>query len=376
MSIYKKKNRIIACFLALVIFITFLPLKASGEVAPITDIENKLEGISDEEKAVLEKLFTIQQEIDETQRKETQITTEMDTLKTQMAALETEIEVKEKDYNLQLDTLKQVLVNYQRGGPASYLEILLNANNLSDFLKSLNIIKDISHNLNGLLVSLEESKKQLQMEKSKLDEKNILLEQTKGDLEQNLKATQLLQEEQEAYLATLKQDRIFFEEKLGDVSQMWIDCQALFSDLVTEISKVIGEGHFTVEDLNLEYGIFTVQGYLEEDTFNRILSENSTITRTIFHFEDNKVIIEVPEKHLVLSGDFVIAGESAIRFEVKGGTFYDMPLETASIEELFHKGPLLIDFKNIAGDMVIIDFKINEVQSQEGTLNFVIVPEY
>ena len=375
MSIHKIK-KIIAYVLAFVFIGILMPLKVSGEVAPINDIEDKLEGITEEEKAILEKLFTIQQVINDTRQQQADITDEIAVLKTQMTTIEDEITKKQKSYDDQLDLLKQVLVTYQRGGPASYLEILLNADNLSDFLKSLNILKDISHNVNNLLISLDVSKQELQEEKALLDEKTRLLEQTKKKLEQKLEEEEALQEEQENYLASLQEDREFYEEQLGNVVQMWTDCKALFSDLVTEITKVIGDGHYTVDDLNLEYGIFTVAGYLEEGTFNSTLRKYSSMTETIFRFEEDKVIIEVPDKHLVLEGNFVIGGESAIRYEVVGGTFYDLPLEATSIEELFQKGPLLIDFKKIAGDMVIIDFKINEVQSREGTLNFVIKPQY
>jgi hypothetical protein len=87
-------------------------------------------------------------------------------------------------------------------------------------------------------------------------------------------------------------------------------------------------------------------------------------------------VIEVPEKHLVLTGDFIVAGDNAIQYEVKEGTFFEIPLENASIEELFQKGPLLINFKTIAGDMVMIDFSLNKVESLDGRLAFEIKPEW
>ena len=375
------KKRIKSCLvivlsLLLVPALIIVPIRVSGEVQPITEMEDKLAGISEEEKAVLEKLFAISQEIEVMEREEVEINGDIDTLQVQITDIETGIEEKKEDYDLQLNILEKVLVNYQRGGPASYLEILLSADNLTEFLKSINIIKDISRNVGELLVTLEDGKKVLQEEKSRLDEKALLLEDKKVELQENLHRNLLLKQEQEEYLASLQEEQAFYQEQLVNLETMWGDSQKLFTNIVEEITRIAGAGYFTMDDLNLSFGITKMRGAILEDTFNKILKENSDIPSTTFGFHLNQVVIEVPEKHLVLTGDFIIAGESAIQLEVQEGYFYDIPLETASIEELFQNGPLLIDFKKIAGDMVTIDFTLNQVESQEGKLTFEIKPEW
>ncbi|HWT76373.1 MAG TPA: hypothetical protein VN258_16875 [Mobilitalea sp.] len=376
MSVWKKGIRRTVIMIAFLLVAFTAPPKASGEVQKVTDIEDKLEGISEEEKKVLADLFSIKQEIDGLELEETTISTKIRTLQSQTKDLEAQIENKQGEYDVQLEVLKQVMVSYQRGGPASYLEILLREDNLSEFLKSLNIMKDISHNVNELLTTLDKSKKELEAEKEQLSAKTVQIEQKKDELLKNLDAKQQLQQKQEDYLASLQEDRTHYQEQLDNITQMWTDCKSFFTDIVKELNRIIGSGYFTEADLNLDYGFFTVQGYLKEDTFNQVLSENSSITQTAFHFQGDQVVIEVPEKHLVLTGHFEIAGESAIKYVVEKGTFYDMPLEEASIEELFQNGPLLIDFKGITGDAVIVDFDINEVWSEDETLNFVIVPQF
>lgn len=372
----RKKNRILVILLAFVMVIVIIPMKASGEVKPVTELEDKLEDISEEEKVVLEKLFHIQQEMDGMKAEEDTMNKEIVTLQSQTKDLENQIDKKQKEYDLQLDILKQVMVNYQRGGPASYLEILLRADNLSEFLKSMNIIKDISHNVNELLHTLDEGKKTLEEQSTALVEATIELEHKKEDLADNLNKQEIVQKEQEDYLTSLKEDKEHYQEQLTNIRQIWEDSQLVFTDIVSELNIIISSGYFTLEDLNLNYGFITVQGFIEEDNFNRILKEKSTLPMTVFRFEEDQVVIEVPDKHLVLNGNFVIDGESAIRYEVTQGTFYDMPLEAASILELFQKGPLRIDFKAMTEDLVIIDFEINEVYSQDGSLDFVIIPQF
>lgn len=376
MSNRKKRYRRLAILLSFALFAAAVPPKVSGEVTQITEINDKLEGISEEEKAVLEDLFSIQQEIDEIKAQADTINSEITTLKSQTKDLETQIDEKQEDYDLQLEVLKQVMVNYQRVGPASYLEVLLKADNLSEFLKCLNIIKDISHNVKELLTTMEDSKKNLEEERLQLAQKTEELEGKQEELQENLLTQQVLQEEQEDYLASLMEDRDFYQEQLDNINNMWTDSQTLFADIVVELNRIISSGYFTEEDMNLEFGFFTVKGYLDGETFNRILAENSSLTQTNFLFQEDKVVIEVPEKHLVLTGYFEIAGESAIQYVVTDGTFYDLPLEKASIDELFRNGPLLIDFNGITGNVISIDFEINEVWSEDGTLNFIVIPQF
>jgi peptidoglycan hydrolase CwlO-like protein len=365
-----KSCLVIALSLLLVPVLIIVPIRVSGEVQPITEMEDKLEGISEEEKAVLEELFAISQEIEVMEREEAEINGEIDTLHVQITDIQSGIEEKQKDYNLQLDILEKVLVNYQRGGPASYLEILLSADNLTEFLKSINIIKDISRNVGELLVTIEDGKKVLQEEKDRLDEKESSLELKKVELQENLHKNQLLKQEQEEYLASLQEKQEFYQEQLVNLEMMWDDSLELFADIVVEITRIVGAGYFTLEDLNLEFGFTKMNGAILEDTFNNKLKENSNLSETIFRFQSKQVVIEVPEKHLVLTGDFILAGETAIQFEVEEGSFYDMPLEASSIEELFQNGPLLIDFKKITGDMIILEFTLTQVESQEGKLTF------
>jgi hypothetical protein len=305
-----------------------------------------------------------------------EINGEISTIQLHIKDVEKKIENKQKDYDIQLDVLKQVLVSYQRGGPASYLEILLGADNLTQFLEGINLIKDISHNVNGLLTSLEDGKKELQKEKDKLAENVLQLEEKKEELEIPLSMQKELKEDQEAYLASLKEDRAYYQGQLDNLVQVWDDCKLIFTDIMAEISNIVQKGYFTSEDLNLNIGFFQMNGSIKEDTFNNILKEHSKLTEIKFHFYKDQVVIEIPGKHLILTGNFVLSEDNSILFEVKEGSFYEMPLEASSIEELFRNGPLKLDFKKLAADTVMFDFKVDKLQVIEGSLEFEILPVF
>mgnify|MGYP000993148151 FL=1 len=352
------------------------PNMASGEVKPITEIKEKLEGISEEEKKILKELFTIRQEIYEKEKEEARISGEINILEKDIDKIRIGIDEKQKDYDDNLQLLKQVLQLYQRGGPASYLEILLGAKDLRTFLNGLNLIKDISRNVDELLTSLEEDKKNLQDEKAILDSQMIQLEQKMIDLQRPIEEKLALKLKMEEYLANLQEEKEDYEEQLKDLEQLWGECKLLFSNIVSEMTRIVGEGHFKDEDLNLSLGLFRINGLIHEDTFNRIIKEHSNLPETNIHFSKDQVQIQVPDWKLVLTGNFIIEGNTSIRFVVKEGTFYGLPLEESSLEELFEQGPLFIDLKDMAGDMVTIDFYLHDVDTLEDNLKFTIIPVF
>lgn len=373
-----KKIGILSMVAIILMSLTYnlFPNMASGEVKPITEIKEKLEGISEEEKKILKELFTIRQEIYEKEKEEARISGEINILEKDIDKIRIGIDEKQKDYDDNLQLLKQVLQLYQRGGPASYLEILLGAKDLRTFLNGLNLIKDISRNVDELLTSLEEDKKNLQDEKAILDSQMIQLEQKMIDLQRPIEEKLALKLKMEEYLANLQEEKEDYEEQLKDLEQLWGECKLLFSNIVSEMTRIVGEGHFKDEDLNLSLGLFRINGLIHEDTFNRIIKEHSNLPETNIHFSQDQVQIQVPDWKLVLTGNFIIEGNTSIRFVVKEGTFYGLPLEESSLEELFEQGPLFIDLKDMAGDMVTIDFYLHDVDTLEDNLKFTIIPVF
>jgi peptidoglycan hydrolase CwlO-like protein len=376
MSGHNSKNFIIAFVFTGVLVGVILPVHVVGKVKQITETEQKLEGITEEEKTVLKELFTINQKLSELQTEEEKINNDISLLEQQIAVKQKEIDTKQEDYDNHLDILKQVLVNYQRGGPATYLEILLRAEDLSSFLKSLNVMKDISHNVKELLTSLGDAKKVLVEEKQKLDEKAVELDERKAELAKNLADNQLIQKEKENYLASLLENKDYYTQQLSNLELMWSNCKSIFPKLTDEITKFINEGYFTLDDLNMKFGLLQMEGYLKENTFNSILEDKDELNGVTFDFKEEKVFLNLTEEHLILTGNFVIEGDNAILYEVKEGTFYDMPLEQSSLEELFQEKPLLIDFKSISEGIITIAFTLDKIESKEDQLNFEISPKW
>lgn len=370
----KKKSwkYILVSILILTVSVSASHVKVTGEVKPITEANEQLKGITEEEKQTLENLFILSQEIEEMEREEIRITKEIEGLIYDIENLDKSIIEEQEYYDFYLNLLEKVLISYQRGGPTSYFDILLKAENLTVFIKSLNLIKDISRNTGDLLASVEESKKSLEDNRRTLSDSKDLLEVKREELHEPIMSKKNLVEEQEAYLDSLADKKELFEEHLNSLQLMWDNLKVLFSETVDEFSRIIGEGHFAMEDLNLKIGFFSVKGAIHEERFNQIINDNSTLSEMKFTFGQEGVIIEVPENNLVLEGEFVVKGNASLEFIPRGGTFYNMALEMESINELFKMGPMIIDFERVAGDLVTIEIKLEDVYTENGYINFTI----
>ncbi len=348
--------------------ITVLPGFISGQARPAMEIQHRFEGISESEKEVLETLFVLSQEIEEMDREQQGITREMEALGEEVKVIAEKIENRQRDYKNKLDVLKQVLVSYQRNGPASYLSIILRADNLSSFLRSINIIRDLTRNTRELLECFEQDRERLMAEREGLAERIALLEAKGEDLEDAMAKKRRLREELEAYLNSLKEEGDHYRELLANLQGMWDRIKELVSDIINEFNSIIREGKFPIEELDLKFSLLGVRGTIREETLNRVYRENSNLDEIVFHFYPGRAEIEVPEKQLVLAGTFIIEGGSALEFVAEEGSFYGMKLERASLDELFRDGHLSIDFG------VFLDITLQSVKVCDGYLEFTVKP--
>lgn len=344
--------------------------RVSADVKPIEEVQNKLKGISEKEKSVLDNLFKLTQEMEDMEREEAKANSEIGTLQQEMKGLESKIEKQQKEYDKKLKVLEMVLVSYQRSGPASYLETLLKAENLTSFIRSINIIRDFSRNVGELLDSVDEGKKKLSEEKNKLTDKILVIDNKKKVLQESLDKKRKLKEDQQAYLDSFNEDKAHYEAQLKGLEQMWKEIKVLFSDIVKDFRRIVQDGYFPQSKLNLSYKFPMIKGALYEETFNDVIKSHSNLPNMVFHFHQDKVVIEVPDKHLVLEGEFVIQGKTAFKLKVDKGSFYGIPLETSSIEELFKNGDLVIDIVDLAGDKLMVDISVQSIKMKEGYLEF------
>ncbi|MFZ5352403.1 MAG: coiled-coil domain-containing protein [Bacillota bacterium] len=331
-----------------------------GLAEPPSEIHEKLLKLSEEEKKVLQDLFVLSQEIEEMEKTEKRLKEEINTLGIEISYLEAEIAKDEKSYDKNRDSLKRLLQSYQRMGPGSYLEIILSSDSLGTLLNRINLLRDVTHNTERLLSDLEESKNMLLAEKSTQTEKLKLLEENKEKADEALRNGLRLKAELEKYLISLAEERDFYQQYLNDIQQQLSELKPFFSDMVKGFSRIVDEGGFPEDAIQVTISFFSLKGTIDQESFNEIMSTQADLPEMHFAFLDEKIEVSFPEKSLVLSGSFIIEEGNVIKFEAQHGSFYDMPLEPWFINELFKDQDLSIDLGPILGNLTIKTVNMKE----------------
>lgn len=365
-------KRFFARVLQVVLVILFLsPRVVSGEAEVITEVQEKLISISEEEKAVLETLFNMEQEISGLEREEEHASNQVESYKQEIKVIEGMIKQEEDDYALNHDILKEILVTYQKMGPGTFLEILLDSDSIVTFLRRLNTLRDLTHNTGELMVLLDESKAKLAKENELLSEKLLLIVAEQDRLSKLLAERLKLKEEQETYLATLEDQRGTYEEYLEEIKSAWDELKPVFVQATSQFSLLIEEGNLPPDALEVSLTLSHIKGTIKEEAFNDVIITNTELPEMKFSFLEGEIELSIAKKNLVLVGNFIVEQDNDLKFEATVGSFYGLPLEQGSIEELFDEGYLVLRLKPLIGDS-----KVESVKSLKGSIELLIKPEF
>lgn len=366
------KTAIINIFLIIcltIILIISSPLEiVVGQGGPFSEIKEKMASISESEHENLQNLFVLSQQIIELGKEEEKVTQDIKTKKTEIEGLKVTIASEEMAYTKKMEDLKQVFKSYQRMGPGTYLEIILNSDNLAMLLRRVNTLRDLTRNTQKLMELLEESKAKQLIEKENLAQKIASLQDNQKLLQESLTKKKQLIQDQEKYLTSLKEKRESYQENLSKLQLNWDELKTSVPVIIKELSRIIDEGYIPPEKLNISFNFTSIRGTIDEKTLNDLISEDPLLPKIVLKFYPNNVQISMPEENLILSGNFVIQEAQTLKFQVKEGTFYGMPLNAGAIEDLFLKGDLVFKLKL----PMSTNYRLNSIKAGDGTMELTI----
>jgi hypothetical protein len=158
-----------------------------------------------------------------------------------------------------------------------------------------------------------------------------------------------LQEEQENYLLSLQERRSFFENILTEITNAWEVIKPLFDQASSGFSRLAESGSLPPDAMKFRLSTSGFDGIITEEAFNNAITENEAIPDMTFDFEIGVVILTIPDSQLELRGNFVVENGNTLVYSVESGTFYDMPLDQGSLDELFESGGLRLNLKPLTG---------------------------
>ncbi len=212
--------------LVLALALSFASISTGVLADPYSDkaaYEQELAEKTKNYKSAQEQVDEIEASIQEVNSRMEDITFEIEGLETQISDVESKIDesnnkvqATEKDIENESDLFARRMRSMYMNGLDSYVEVLLNSNNFSDFLSRLTNVKTIINHDNKVISDLVEMKEVIVDEKAIIEEEKSKLDALQG--ENNLKLAELEEkkEEKNVALAKAEENKDLFEAAIKE----------------------------------------------------------------------------------------------------------------------------------------------------------------
>lgn len=317
--------------------------KALAETAVEREAAERLEAVLDEEQTVLAALFTLEQEIESARQEAAEAEDRIRILEQERTAVLGRIDEETASLESHRRVLGSLLAAYQKTGPGTFLGILLEAQDLSDFLRRLNLLRDFSRRSGEAVADIDEARSRLEQEQAALAGRLASLAAKQEELAAAIGEGEALVLEQEAYLASLEEERGRYEGLLADASFAWQALKPVFAQASAGFSDLASSGGLPEDAVRTAFTLQGLQAYITDDAFNGAIESHPDLPAMAFTFGDGWVVLAIPERQLALRGRFTVDDQRILSFEASEGTFYGLPLEQASLRTLFDEGGLALD---------------------------------
>ena len=287
----------------------------AGQPKPFLQLEEELSLLSLQEDETFRELFSLSLALEHLEREQVELALEMEKIRDEIRDLDQRIAGEEASRENTLQGLEQVLRSYQRIGAASFLEIILDSTSPRDFLRRINVLKDLARNTEQLLRAIGESKKRLLAEKEKQNDKlaGWPISETDGSVS-NTDDLAPRKNERAACLF----GRGSYQEQLAQMQRVWQELKPFFAETIARLSKIIAQGGLPLDAVKTRISLRGIHGSLDEDKFNEIIAGPLGLPDVVFRFSPGQASLVLPENSLSLEGEFVIKERTAIMFQVKG----------------------------------------------------------
>ena len=329
-----------------------------------TDTKNDdLEKLNIEEREILDELFLLSQDVKDLQIQSSVLNDEISELEDSIINLDESIAEKQIAYDDGLSAMEEVLVNYQRRGPVSYLQLILSSGSIKTLVERINGLRDLSRGTSSLLSKLEEEKLVLVAEKEKLDESVLLLTRKRNDLEKSLELRKASVRDLEARLDSLQDERSRFEDYLAQLQQSMEDIKPIFSQTMSMLSSDIEKVNLSEDLISLQISFAGVKGTIMDEKLNLELQSKAYPTTVEIEFRKGSMVLEMPEIDFSMEGNLEQLNDTTLAFKMTTGEYMGFTLEQAAMEQLFSSGLFELKLAALLGRNTI-----RSVELQDGYL--------
>ena len=208
----------------------------------INETKQQQEQIKDDKNSATTELEEINAQVDKLQNDIDTLKAQIDEANSKIQDKQKDIENEEKEITEKNDLLKQRMVSLYEAGDTSYLDVLLNSDNLIDFMSGYSTIQTILEADTNLINELEDKKTQLEQDKKSLED-------GKQDIE-NLKTEKEIKNANLVAAQKNKQSQI---DKLSDAEKSAQDSLDKYNAAMARVNRKLEETYKKAQQQGLKF---------------------------------------------------------------------------------------------------------------------------
>ncbi len=200
----------------------------------IQSTKSDIEGIKGEQQELIEQIADIEADLDDKKKQLTEIEEILKEVQKNIELTQKELEDAIRKADAHKELMDERICAMYMSSNVSYLEILLDANSVTDFLNRVEMIKEIMTLDQEVLEEMQAIKEEIEERKEVLEAQEEVEEGTKREIVAQKEAIEEKQEEKEALLAKLKEQQKKMETDLDKLEKNSKGLEAEIQRLISE----------------------------------------------------------------------------------------------------------------------------------------------
>lgn len=196
----------------------------------LSNANENLESLEVELTEALEAVSKIEAQIAEGESDLAETTAELEKLQKEINETQEKLDMVERDYEKQRQMCEKRLVALYEMGETTYLDVLLNSKNMTDFISNYYLISEIAEYDNELLETLKRQKNKIEEIKNQIIQKNENLKVIQANQEKTLISLENARTIKNSYVSNLTEEEKTVQKQIEEYQSKLntLDSQILF----------------------------------------------------------------------------------------------------------------------------------------------------
>lgn len=203
----------------------------------IDDTKEKIDDVKEEKSDTLKEVEELTRKISEYENEIENLNKQTESLNNKIADNERQIQEKQEEYNQKEELLKERLVIIYEEGETSFLDMMLSAKNITEFISTYFLIEEITSCETDMMKSIEQSKQEIENAQKELENTKTEIENVKKQKESKNNELQSAKTEKNEYAKKLTSQE---QQLQKDLEEFENDKKAIDNELA-EIARKAAE---------------------------------------------------------------------------------------------------------------------------------------